>query len=81
MCLFPADAAAGALQLRAVGSAFATTAADTRVAPDLCTIVDKKVDRARVAMLRQAVECGRYLVNYARIADGVIATVRCRWRH
>jgi len=79
--LFPVDAAAGAMPLRAAVRVFGAPQAEMLVARDLYTVVDERLDRARIAALRQAVECGRYLANCARIADGVLATVCCRWRH
>lgn len=81
LCLFPTDAAASAMPLRAAVPTFGAPRVDGLSTRDLYTIVDGGLDRARIAALRQAVECGRYLANCARIADGVIATVCCRWRH
>ena len=81
LSLFPAEAAAGPVPPRAAIPVFGAPRTDALVARDLYTIVDGGLDRARIAALRQAIECGRYLANCARIADGVIATVCCRWSH
>jgi anti-sigma28 factor (negative regulator of flagellin synthesis) len=79
--LLPSDAATGPSSLRVAVPLLGASRADVLVARDLYTIVDGGLDRARIAALRQAVECGRYLANCARIADGLIATVCCRWSH
>ena len=70
-----AKGSAGAQQSASVAPAAAGQAQPSSPSP-LLPSANGDFDAARVALIREDISAGRYQVNTARIADGLLATVR-----